>query len=211
MHRKTKVIDVLEVLFFNYAINLKFFVIFCRKYQLASIINVEENIDLEKGKRYLVELELLDVKKNRPVRFSEYVYLPKGSSSFCYPENFKWNKSSVVNVILTVGGQGRWAKYFVDAVEEIYKVSKDENINLIIVDFDSKDVNLKDELERSVIPRFTLLNRFGGFFKSEAIQQAANTVTDPNSIILLMDLHLLIPHNFIDIVRKVSRYTQFDM
>ena len=152
-----------------------------------------------------MELELRHIKQNRNVRFSEYVYLPAGKSTFCYPENFKWSKSAVVNVILTVGGQGRWAKYFVDAIEQLYNASKDENINLIIVDFNNQEVNLKQELEASSIPRFTLLRRYGGFFKSEAIQQAANTILDPNSIILLMDLHLLIPHNFIDIVRKVRK------
>lgn len=159
-----------------------------------------------KGKRYFVELELKHRKEGRTVRFSEYVYQPKGSSSLCYPENFRWNKSATVNIILTVGGQGRWAKYFVDSIEEVYNASKDDNINLIIVDFNNQQVNLKDELEASSIPRFTLLRRYGGFFKSEAIQQAANTVLDPNSIILLMDLHLLIPHNFIDTVRKVGLF-----
>jgi len=172
------------------------------KYELVSVLNVEQNIDSENGERYLVELELRNVKERKTVRLSEYVYLPAGSSSFCYPENFRWNKSAVVNVILTVGGQGRWAKYFVDSIEEVYKASKDENINLMIVDFNNQEVNLKYELERSSIPRFALLQRYGGFFKSEAIQQAANAILDPNSIILLMDLHLLIPHNFIDVVRK---------
>ena len=176
----------------------------CSKYELASVLNVEQNIDSENGERYLVELELRNIKEGKNVRFSEYVYLPSGSSSFCYPENFRWNKAAVVNVILTVGGQGRWAKYFVDSIEEVYKASKDENINLMIVDFNNQEVNLKYELERSSIPRFALLRRYGGFFKSEAIQQAANAILDPNSIILLMDLHLLIPRNFIDVVRKVS-------
>lgn len=170
---------------------------------MESVLNVEENIDPGKGVRYLIELELRHISEGRTVRFSEYVYLPKGSLSLCYPEDFRWNRSAVVNIILTVGGQGRWAKYFVDSIEEVYNASKDENINLIIVDFNNQDVNLKDELEASSIPRFALLQRYGGFFKSEAIQQAANTILDPNSIILLMDLHLLIPHNFIDIVRKV--------
>lgn len=151
-----------------------------------------------------MELELHDTKKNRNVRFSEYVYQQPASGSLCFPDGFRWNRTAVVNIILTVGGQGRWAKYFIDAVDATFKASKDPNINLIIVDFNSQDLDMKKALEASSIPKFMLLNRFGGFYKSEAIQQATNAILDPDSIVLLMDLHLLIPHDFIDIVRKVN-------
>eukprot|EP00794_Sanderia_malayensis_P007481 gene7481-8310_t len=172
------------------------------KYELESILNVEKNPDTEAGARYLVELELRIIKSGRLVRFSEYVSKPKFGDKLCLPENFRWNKKAMVNVILTVGGQGRWAKHFIQSINQIYKETRDGNINLIIVDFNSKDINLKKELESTSIPHYVLLNRNGGFYKSEAIQQAANTVLDPNGILLLMDLHLLMPLDFIDIVRK---------
>ena len=164
---------------------------------------MEENPDPDQGSRFLVELELLAPVKGK-VRFSEYVYLPKGKKDICYPENFKWNKNAVVNLILTVGNQGRWAKYFVDAMSEIYEATKDKNMNIIIVDFNSQDVDLAKALEDSPLPRYMLLNKFNLFYKTEAIQQAANSVQDTNSILLQVDLHSTFPVDFIDNVRKVS-------
>ena len=170
---------------------------------------MEENPDPAEGSRFLVELELLEESTGRRVRFSEYVYLPRGKSHICYPENFKWKKNAVVNVILTVGNQGRWAKFFVDQMSQIYEATKDQNINVIIVDFNSQDVNLTKVLEESPLPRYTLLNKFNLFYKTEAIQQAANSVGENNSILLQLDLHLTIPVDFIDNVRKVGCILNF--
>ncbi|XP_031568993.1 beta-1,4-N-acetylgalactosaminyltransferase 3-like [Actinia tenebrosa] len=49
---------------------------------------------------------------------------------------------------------------------------------------------------------FTFLKKGGRFFKTEAINEGAATVKDPNSIIFLMDLHITVPPCFFDIIRK---------
>ena len=170
---------------------------------LKQVINIELNHDLLKGKRFLVELELLKTSSAKSLRFSEYVYQPKGSKLLCYPDGFRWNKTADVNVILTVGNQARWAKHFIDTMSTIYANTKDEHLNVIIVDFDSKDIDMIQALERSRLKRYTLIKKSGAFHKTEAIQEAANTVLDDHAITLQVDLHLTIPNDFIDNVRKV--------
>ncbi|XP_002163663.4 beta-1,4-N-acetylgalactosaminyltransferase 3 isoform X1 [Hydra vulgaris] len=172
------------------------------KYSLSTILNVEENNDVEKGSRFLVELELINNDLSKKVRFSQYVYLFNNITKLCYPENFQWNKTADVNVILTLGNQGRWAKHFINTMAEVFEETKDINLNVIIVDFNSQDIDMIQALEQSSIPRYTLIKHTGKFHKTLAIQVAANTIINPNAITLQVDLHLTIPSGFIDLVRK---------
>ena len=174
---------------------------------MESILNVEQNKDPLKGNRYLVELKLA-TNSGVAVRFSEYVYQPKGSSKLCYPKDFKWNKKADVNVILTSGNQARWTKYFIDSMSTLYQKTKDKNFNVIIFDFNTQDGNLVDYLKNSKLPRYTLIMNSGTFHKTRAIQTAANTVLDPNAITMQVDLHTTIPLNFIEYVRKVSFFIE---
>ena len=175
----------------------------CSKYTLQHVLNVELNEDVEKGRRFLVELQLFDTVSEKSMRFSEYVYQPIVYNELCYPKDFKWNKTAVVNVILTVGNQGRWAKHFINTMSRIYDDTKDERLNIIMVDFDSKDIDIVRALEESSLPKYTLIKRKGLFHKTEAIQAAANTVLDSGGIVMQVDLHMTVPSDFIDHVRKV--------
>lgn len=173
------------------------------KYSLISILNVEENVDPIKGKRYLIELKLSDNNDNgKIVRYSEYIYIEKDSNKICYPKDFKWNKTADVNFILTSGNQGRWVKYFIDTMERIYKETNDQNFNVIIVDFNSRDINLIQALKDSSLPRYILLKHTGNFHKTIAIQTATNVILDPNSIALQVDLHTTMPSDFVELARK---------
>lgn len=137
------------------------------------------------------------------VRFSEYVYLPKGSSQLCYPRDFKWDKSIEVNFILTSASQERWVKYFIDSMSSIYEETKDGNFNVIVVDFNSKNMDIGSVLEKSKLPRYTFLQHSGKFHKTMAIQAAANTVLNPNAILLQVDLHVTMPSDIVEFTRKV--------
>ena len=64
---------------------------------------MEENHDPGKGDRYLVELELKEISNGKSVRFSEYVYRPWGAHTLCTPVGVAWNKSAVINILLTTG------------------------------------------------------------------------------------------------------------
>ena len=168
---------------------------------------MEQNEDHVKGDRFLVELELVNTDMNRTVRFSEYVYRPQGQLGLCYPEGFKWNKKATVNIVLTAGGnQGKWVNYFIDSMARLYRVTQDKNFNVVIVDFHSPHLDVKKALEKSGLPNYILLENSGKFYKTLAIQQGLDLIQDPNQIVFQCDLHINIPTNLIDEIRKVSGY-----
>lgn len=183
------------------------FVSNCSKYDLRNILNVEHNRDELKGDRFLVELELFETTANRSVRFSEYVYRHKGHVHLCYPEGFKWNKTAVVNIILTAGGnQGKWVNYFINNMARLYHDTQDKKFNVVIIDFHSPHLDVKRALEESGLPNYVLLENNGKFHKTLAIQKGLELIQDPNQIVFQCDLHINIPSNFIDDIRKVSYY-----
>ncbi len=51
---------------------------------------------------------------------------------------------------------------------------------------------------------FKVIKMKGKFHKTSAIQEAAESIEDPNAIVLQTDLHLEFPLNFIDDNRKVT-------
>ena len=170
------------------------------------ILNVEENHDQGTGDRYLVELELKEISSGKSARFSEYVYRPRGVKTLCTPVGMAWNKSAVVNIILTTGNyQGRWILHFLNNIAEIHNRTKDFNFNVIIADFDSKDLDLRDAMRKAAIPSYQHVNIKENFRKVVGLQQAADMIRDPNSIVFVMDLHIDIPYHFLDDVRKVSK------
>ena len=116
-----------------------------------------------------------------------------------------WNKSAVINILVTTGNnQGRWILHFLDNMTRIYNRTKDANFNVVIFDFDSKDIDLGDALKKATIPSYQYANSKGNFSRALGLQKAAEMVRDPNSILFAMDLHLDIPYHFLDDVRKVS-------
>ena len=166
---------------------------------------MEENHDQGTGDRYLVELELVEISSGKSVRFSEYVYRRWGMDDLCSPVGIAWNKSAVINIILTTGNnQGRWLLHFLYHMSKIHKRTKDFNFNVVITEYDGIDVDLKAALKRSGIPHYQHVRLPGKFQKALGLQLAAGMVKDPNSILFVMDLHLDIPYHFFDDVRKVS-------
>ena len=78
------------------------------------------------------------------------------------------------------------------------------NFNVVIVDFDSKDIDIDNALKKAAIPSYQFTNTKGDFSRALGLQKAAEMVRDPDSILFAMDLHLDIPYHFLDDVRKVS-------
>lgn len=189
-----------------YVFNFQKFFIFLfhfRKYKLLSIVNIERVRDNMKGDRFLVELELMHIKRKQISLFSQFVYLPKSGGKLCYPEGFQSNRNAHVNVIVTVKNQGRWIQHLINTFSEIYQSTRDEKYTLIIIDFNSKDIDLKKVLKESFIPNYLLLHHHGKFYKTFGLQEAASKVKNPDEIVLQVDLHLTIPLDFLQVVRKV--------
>ena len=175
-----------------------------RKFVLNDIRNVERKTDKEKGERYLIELELVELKNNKKVMFSEYVFMPNGSKKLCYPKNLQWNRTADVYLIVTAKNLGRWVHHFIKNVEKILKETNDSNLHVIIYDFNSSDINLKKVLRESSLTSYMFLRESGEYSRTHSFTEAINLVSDPHSIIVMLDLHLDVATPFINDVRKVS-------
>ena len=118
------------------------------KYTLKRIINVEENHDVIHGDRYLIEIDIAVENQQNPQHLSRYIYRPIGSHKLFEINDFQWNPYATVHIIIPVKDQGRWVKHFINNMENIYTTIKDPYLNIILVDFNSTDIDINKSLKK---------------------------------------------------------------
>lgn len=186
---------------------------------MKQILNVERKPDwhktnqvfykgtLKHGDRYFLELLLSENMRNADVILSEYVYQHEKTKTLCYPEGMQWNKSASVYFLISVRKQAVWVQHFIKNVERIYQNTLDENLHVIVYDYNSSDINIQAEFQQSSFKNYKILNSpDSSYSRTYSLNRAAQAVQDPNAIIFTLDLHLEIPVLFPDSVRKVSCY-----
>ncbi|KAA0721161.1 Beta-1,4-N-acetylgalactosaminyltransferase 3 [Triplophysa tibetana] len=177
-----------------------------RGYSLLRVLNVVRRQDNGKGSRYLVELELVG-SQGQKVLVSRYVYAkqtetPQQLPTLCSPKQFNWNPSATVHVVVAVKDQARWVVQFIREMEKIYRVTGDKNFNVIIIDYNSSDMDIEKRLKNGKLPSYTFKKMQGNFQRSGGLQAGINLVEDAHSILFLTDLHLYHPLNLLNSIRK---------
>ena len=164
--------------------------------------NFEKQFDPRKGRRYLIESEITLKSDNiKNYSFSYHIYAPNGGA-LCHPSSLRIILATFVYIAVSVKNQGPWIRYFIENMERIYVATKDRRFGVIIVDFESDDVNITDLIENSSLLNKHLITQAGPYSRTSSLNKAINYVQDDNDIIFMCDLHLDIPVDIVDVIRK---------
>lgn len=85
-----------------------------------------------------------------------FVVLTECDSS-CLSSNIFHACVQIINVMFiclpTVKDQARWIIQFIREMEKMYKATGDKHFNVIIVDYNSSDINIEKRLKKAKLPR----------------------------------------------------------
>ncbi|KAJ1066227.1 hypothetical protein K5549_018464, partial [Capra hircus] len=197
------------------------------RYALLRIVNVEKRRDSARGSRFLLELELQE-RGGRRLRLSEYVFLrlpgaragdteedgespqpaaassarPDGRPELCRPLRLAWRQDVTVHFVVPVKNQARWVVQFLADMAALHARTGDSRFSVVLVDFESEDMDVEQALRAARLPRYQYLRRAGNFERSAGLQAGVDAVEDASSIVFLCDLHIHFPPSILDGIRK---------
>ncbi|KAJ6664973.1 hypothetical protein lerEdw1_005204 [Lerista edwardsae] len=125
-----------------------------------------------------------------------------GKPILCRPLRLSWRREVMVHFVVPVKNQARWVQQFISDMASVYLNTKDANFNVILVDFDSDDMDVEKALQDAHLPRYQYLKRTGNFERSAGLQAGVDSIEDGSSIVFLCDLHIHFPLNILDSIRK---------
>ena len=171
------------------------------KFQELTPIYLEKMSDDLRHDQYLLEIKA----KLTPTPNLDFLLTQRfinENGMLCTPA-VSINTKAFVHIVIIVKNQGRWVKVFLENMNKIYEQTEDERFGIIIVDFNSIDIDVKSTMRHTLKPRqYTYIAVEGRFNKVYGQNLAIDSVMNTNDIIFTCDLHLDIPVNMVDSIRK---------
>ncbi|XP_072647372.1 N-acetyl-beta-glucosaminyl-glycoprotein 4-beta-N-acetylgalactosaminyltransferase 1 isoform X1 [Canis lupus baileyi] len=127
---------------------------------------------------------------------------PDGRPELCRPLHLAWRQDVTVHFIVPVKNQARWVAQFLADMATLHARTGDSHFSVILVDFESEDMDVERALRAAHLPRYQYLRRTGNFERSAGLQAGVDAVEDASSIVFLCDLHIHFPPNILDSIRK---------
>ena len=166
---------------------------------------MESKVDKQLGSRFLLEFLVNVTGQDEPLMLSEHVFWPKDADSLCYPQGLQWKRNAKIALVITLRNQGRWMVHFLNNLEEMFAITGDENVRLVIFDYNSSDIDLEHELALRILPPYTVISQQADHYsRTRSFNRAVEQVHDPQTIVFTLDLHLDLPTTLFDDIRKVS-------
>uniref|UniRef100_A0A7N9CI34 Hexosyltransferase n=1 Tax=Macaca fascicularis TaxID=9541 RepID=A0A7N9CI34_MACFA len=127
---------------------------------------------------------------------------PDGRPELCRPLRLAWRQDVMVHFIVPVKNQARWVAQFLADMAALHARTGDSRFSVVLVDFESEDMDVERALRTARLPRYQYLRRTGNFERSAGLQAGVDAVEDASSIVFLCDLHIHFPPNILDGIRK---------
>ncbi|XP_065659547.1 uncharacterized protein LOC100206109 [Hydra vulgaris] len=162
------------------------------------IVHIEENKEEILGKRYFVEVDVIN--SGSTYRSSGWFFKYK-NGSVCKPSGYVWRSNEKIYLLTPVKNQSRWFKFLVDSLNHIITTTGEKSLHLIVVDYESNDGNVSEILTSTKFP-YTLLLKKGNFSKVKGLNAAVKSIIEDDALMFVLDLQIQIPLFLFDSIRK---------
>eukprot|EP00794_Sanderia_malayensis_P014092 gene14092-15564_t len=175
-------------------------------FEIEKIKRIEKYKDKSNRRsRIFFESEIRHAVRKKTLTIASYFFENGRYLELCYAYKYKWNPKALINIIITVHKQRQWLRYILSLIKKISLETNDEQLNVIVAEFAADETQpLNQVFIETQLPRYQYitLQQQQHFVKLKGIQAGLDLVQDPQSIVLLMDLHIQIPNNFFELIRK---------